>query len=122
MSTGICKRCGSAKVVGRKFYCDLCREEREEEKRVLRNRRNREKYRAKIGGKYKFNKNHGIEEFQRTEEKRNLTEAEKLWQSMTLREISAECARYHITYGQAQVMVKEGCLPEGFGKEKRRNA
>lgn len=37
------------------------------------------------------------------------------WAKMSLREISEECARFHLTYGQAQVMAQNGTLPEDFG-------
>lgn len=41
------------------------------------------------------------------------------WERMSWKEISAECARLHITYGQAQVMAMNGTLPEDFGSKER---
>lgn len=35
---------------------------------------------------------------------------------MSLREVSAECARLHISYGQASLMAQNGTLPEEFGR------
>lgn len=41
--------------------------------------------------------------------------ASQRWAKMSLREISAECARFHLTYGRAQVMAQNGTLPEDWG-------
>jgi hypothetical protein len=38
---------------------------------------------------------------------------------MNLAERSKECARYHLTYGQAQTMAYGGKLPEDFGEVKK---
>ncbi len=42
--------------------------------------------------------------------------AEELWELMTWEEISAELARLHLKYGQAQVLKMQGRLPKDFGK------
>ena len=39
----------------------------------------------------------------------------KRFAKMSLREISAECARYHISYGKASMMAQNGTLPEDWG-------
>ena len=44
-----------------------------------------------------------------------LTPCER-WLLMSWEEITAECARYHISYGQAQVMHQCRQLPEDFGR------
>ena len=41
----------------------------------------------------------------------------KRFYKMSLRAVSAECARLHLSYGEAQVMAKNGTLPDDFGKE-----
>jgi hypothetical protein len=43
----------------------------------------------------------------------------KRWEKMNLAERSKECARYHLTYGQAQTMAYGGKLPEDFGEDVR---
>ena len=50
----------------------------------------------------------------------NLTPCER-WEFMTLTEISAECLRYHITYGQAQSLQQRRQLPADFGKRGKKN-
>lgn len=47
--------------------------------------------------------------------KKGASTASERWERMSWKEISAECARLHITYGQAQVMAQKGTLPEDFG-------
>ena len=42
--------------------------------------------------------------------------ASQRWKRMSLQERSIECARFHLTYGQAQVKAMNGTLPEDFGK------
>lgn len=42
--------------------------------------------------------------------------ATRRFYKMSLREVSAECARLHISYGQASLMAQNGTLPEEFGK------
>lgn len=51
-------------------------------------------------------------------ERNDIPEASKRFKQMSFRDISAECARLHITYGQASVMAQNGTLPESFGKGK----
>ncbi len=51
------------------------------------------------------------------EEKKARPAASKRWAKMSLREISAECARFHLTYGEAQVLMERGELPDDFGKK-----
>lgn len=48
-------------------------------------------------------------------QKQNTSTASERWAKMSLKEISAECARYHLTYGRAQVMAENGTLPEDWG-------
>ena len=43
--------------------------------------------------------------------------AQRRWEEMSWKELSAECARLHLSYGQAQVMAMNGTLPDGFGKK-----
>ncbi len=43
--------------------------------------------------------------------------AQRRWERMTWKEISAECARLHISYGQAQQLYYSGTLPPDFGKK-----
>lgn len=41
---------------------------------------------------------------------------EERWKKMTWKDISGECARMHLSYGQVQQMYYNGTLPEDFGK------
>ena len=43
------------------------------------------------------------------------SEAVRRYRKMSLREVSAECKRLHLTYGQAQTMADMGTLPCDFG-------
>ena len=47
--------------------------------------------------------------------KRKMSPASKRFAKMSLREISAECARLHISYGKAQVAATNNTLPEDWG-------
>ena len=60
-------------------------------------------------------RNPGAESKKKTEKK---SPAQLRWEKMTWKEISAECARFHLTYGQVQVMAMRGTLPEDFGLRK----
>ena len=64
--------------------------------------------------KCKCNKNVDIEKptKENTEKK---SPAQRRWEKMSWKELSTECARLHLTYGQAQVMAMNGTLPEDFG-------
>lgn len=70
------------------------------------NRRTRRKPKAASQG--------NLPEFEKETE---MSETLRRFKKMSLREISAECARLHISYGQAQIMAYNGTLPESFGKE-----
>ncbi|MBQ3021928.1 MAG: hypothetical protein IJD91_01195 [Clostridia bacterium] len=41
--------------------------------------------------------------------------ASERWKRMSWKEITVECARLHLTYGQAQQMYYNNTLPEDFG-------
>ena len=45
--------------------------------------------------------------------------AQRRWEKMSWKELSAECARLHLSYGQAQQLYYSGTLPEDFGKDVR---
>ncbi len=45
---------------------------------------------------------------------RSLTPSQR-WAKMSREDLSIECLRYHITYGQSQVMSYRNSLPEDFG-------
>ena len=64
--------------------------------------------------KYGYKKNEGVEKTKKKEAD-NLSPTQERWAKMSLREISAECARLHLSYGQAQVMAQKGTLPIEFG-------
>lgn len=47
-------------------------------------------------------------------ERKSLAASER-WKRMSWKEITVECARLHLTYGQAQQMYYNNTLPEDFG-------
>lgn len=73
---------------------------------------------------YKHNKYEGIEVTPSKKKKKRLTAKEwakltpsQRWEYMTLTEISAELARLHLSYGQAQVLKERRELPFDFGEK-----
>lgn len=72
--------------------------------------------------KYEYNKNEGIKPVKKAK-KRKPTAKEwgimtpcQRWEYMSLTEISAELARLHLSYGQAQVLKDRRELPLDFGE------
>ena len=84
-----------------KYCSDECRKEGK-----------RETLRKKVSA---HDRNLGAESKKKTEKK---SPAQQRWEKMSWKEISVECARFHLTYGQAQVMAMNGTLPEDFGLRK----
>lgn len=76
----------------------------------------------KKNGVYKYNRYSGIEKKVKpiktryTKTKWNKLTAEERWRNMSLFDCSVACTKYHITYGQADSMFQNKCLPEDFGK------
>ncbi len=70
--------------------------------------------RAWKSGKYQYDKDDGIEK-PKKENSAKKSPAQRRWEKMSWKELSAECARLHLSYGQAQVMAMNGTLPEDFG-------
>ena len=108
----ICEKCGkefTTTVKQQKYCCEECAKKGMLERQAQR----RSVYR------------------QLEEEEKRREQAEKIPQMpspetalgrflrMSLREVSAECARLHLTYGQVQVMAAEDKLPEDFGLRRR---
>ena len=92
-----CRECGKKfyTACGSKVYCsEKCREAAE--KRRKKEQEDAKKAAAEI-------------------KRQKQSPAQRRWERMTLREISAECARLHISYGRAQVMAAQDRLPEDFG-------
>ncbi len=51
----------------------------------------------------------------KVEKMKPASDASERWARMNWTELTTECARFHITYGQAQQMFYNGTLPEDFG-------
>jgi hypothetical protein len=72
---------------------------------------------------YKYKKNEGVETKPKGKKKptakkwHELTPSQR-WELMTWEEITAECARLHISYGQAQVLKDRRELPFDFGEKR----
>lgn len=82
-------------------------------------RQNELNWKKKKRGTYKHNKNEGLVIPPTTKRKRKKSwkdyTPEERWERMTWLELSAELARLHIKYGQAQVLKLQGKLPDDFG-------
>lgn len=89
-----CEEVFTPKTPWQKYCCDDCREAKKLEERKKSGTT------PKAITKYK-------------------TEASKRWALMTLDEARAEGLRLHKSYGELQVMAKNECLPEDFGKKVR---
>ena len=63
---------------------------------------------------YEFNKNYGLEKPAETDVSR-LSPAAQRWAKMSLDNLIRELDKWGLTYKQAQLMVKNGTLPEEFG-------
>lgn len=89
------------------------------------------KYLSEKAYHYKFYKNEGLDLPSEPKKKRkptrmtvakwNALPVSERWGLMTLEQISAECARLHISYGKAQTMQLQGTLPEDFGRKEEDN-
>ena len=91
------------------LYCPKCRVaarketfKRTEEKRKIKRRLKRE-YK-----KYGTGEPKPLAEI-------NFNPAALRWKQMSWKELTAECARFHLSYGQSQVMAYNGTLPENWG-------
>ena len=115
MSTKLCKRCQSAEVFGRKLYCPDCKEIVEDEKRQKKKKRDWERYKRKIGGMYKYNKNHGIEQPKEEETHKPLSAAAQRWAKMSWYDICKELDYYKLKYRDAQMLATNDMLPEDWG-------
>lgn len=69
-------------------------------------------WKKKKRGTYNPEKNEGLTK--KIQPREGYTPADR-WKRMSWKEISAECARLHLTYGRAQVMAQNGTLPEDWG-------
>lgn len=123
MKPRYCRRCNAPITDSvHAWYCPACKEiaKKERQKRSEENRQIRK--RAKRD--YKYNKSYGIEEASpRNIRQQNFSPASLRWAQMTWKELTEELARFHLTYGQAQMMAYNNSLPKGFGlKKKRRSA
>lgn len=85
-------------------------------------------YRSRGQKKYQYSKWEGLSlpekkqiRTKMTDKKWNALSASDRWKLMSWEQISAECSRLHITYGQAQTMLTQGTLPEDFGKRTENN-
>ena len=88
---------------------------------IKENTRNHHKKNYK---KYQYNKKDGITPTTKTKKRKptakeweQLTPSQR-WECMSLTEISAELARYHLSYGQAQVLKERRELPFDFGERR----
>lgn len=112
MKIRYCKQCGDPITDSvHAWYCPKCRKLREK----ARQEANKERYNFNRQKKY-AEKKYGKKPKTETPLD-NITSASERYRRMSLREISAECARLHLTYGQAQVMAQSGTLPNDFGLE-----
>ena len=112
MKTRYCRRCGAPITnSAHALYCPTCRKIVTQERISAR----REAYNAYRRKRYAEKKKMAELQQETPPENVCVTSASERYRRMSLREVSAECARLHLTYGQVQVMAERGTLPKDFG-------
>lgn len=116
-----CLDCGTLLTEPYVRRCPECREKKREKTSKLILEKKKEAYKQKIGGKYKYNKNYGLEE---KKEPEKLLPGSAAWEkaspykrmeSMNLSAFMAECKKRGITYRDAQLMSDTHQLPDDWG-------
>ena len=116
-----CEKCGTALEDTRKRLCPECKEAAKKINAEKARQRKKARYKDSIGGTYKYNKDHGLEEKKET---KKLAPNTKAWaeatpyqrmDAMGVSAVMVECKLRGITYKIAQNMYYGRTLPDDFG-------
>ena len=118
MKTRYCRICNAPITDSvHAWYCPKHREtaKKEREKRAWK----KQQIKRRLKREYPYNKSYGIDDASpRNIRQQNFSSASLRWANMPWEELTEELARYHLSYGQAQIMAYNDTLPEDFGLRK----